>query len=142
MRDKDVADLVAIQSLTSAAGQRLSALTRLAWDNDKLKFDPAASAKASKFELGPPVTWTAKGSDGVDRLGLGFETGMVTHMVDAAGRPAPHVLKRTDKLALMKSDAAHPWLIDAGRAVGTAPLSCRHDARSRRRRPGPPTASA
>ncbi len=113
VRDKDVADLVETQSLTSAAGQRLSALTRLAWDNDKLTFDPAASAKVSKFELGPPVTWTAKGPDGVDRLGLGFETGMVTHMVDAAGKPAPHVLKRTYKLALVKGDATHPWLIDA-----------------------------
>ncbi len=113
VRDKDVADLVETQSLTSAAGQRLSALTRLAWDNDKLTFDPAASAKVSKFELGPPVTWTAKAPDGVDRLGLGFETGMVTHMVDAAGKPAPHVLKRTYKLALVKGDATHPWLIDA-----------------------------
>lgn len=111
--DKDVAALVASQNPGSDEGRRLSALTRLAWDNGQLRFDPSATAKASKFEAGPPVTWTAKGADGVDRMGLGFETGVVTHMVDAAGRPAPYVLKRTYKLALVKGDGPRPWLIDA-----------------------------
>lgn len=112
--DKDVADFVKSQDLASPSGRRISALTTLAWgDRDGLKFDPAASSRATDFAVGKPVTWVVKGTDGVNRLGVGFETGLVTHMVDGAGRKQDRILKRTYKMLLVKGDAAHPWLIDA-----------------------------
>jgi hypothetical protein len=112
--DKDVAELVKSQDIAGASGRRISALTTLAWgDRDGLKFDPAASARATDFAVGKPVTWVVKGSDGVNRLGMGFETGLITHMVDGAGRRQDRILKRTYKLLLVKGDAEHPWLIDA-----------------------------
>ena len=50
---------------------------------------------------------------GAARLGLGFETGVVTHVLDGGGRPQGQILKRTYKIALVKGDRTHPWLIDA-----------------------------
>lgn len=110
--DKDVAEFVKTQDLASESARRLSALSALAWDREGLKFDPGASARATDFAVGKPVTWVSKGKDGVQRLGVGFETGIVTHMVDASGKKADRILKRTYKIELVKGDAARPWLID------------------------------
>ncbi|GAB78427.1 hypothetical protein SAMN05421595_2694 [Austwickia chelonae] len=110
---KDVAALVRSQDPAGEAGRRISALTRLAWDNQTLKFDPKAKDRATDFAVGRPVTWTAKGTDGVSRLGLGFETGIVTHMVDGSGRSQQQILKRTYRIALIKAQGPRPWLIDA-----------------------------
>ena len=111
--DKDVAEFVASQDLAGAAAKRISALTFLAWDATGSSFDPAVKVRSTDFAVGKPVTWVVKGSDGVARLGVGFETGIVTHMLDASGRKQDKILKRTYKVLLVKGDAAHPWLIDA-----------------------------
>ncbi|MBW3083957.1 hypothetical protein KEM60_00140 [Austwickia sp. TVS 96-490-7B] len=121
--DRDVADLVRTQDVNSAAAQRISALTRLAWDNSRLTFDPAASGRSSNFAVGQPVTWTAEGPDGKKRLGLGFETGIVTHMLDG-GRKVDQILKRTYRIAVVKGNPSRPWLIDAYQVTSqTAALS-------------------
>lgn len=109
--DKDVADFVKSQDLTSASARRLSALSTLAWNRDGLAFDSSA-APASDFAVGKPVTWITKGPDGVTRLGLGFETGIVTHMVDGSGKKVDRILKRTYRIELVKGTAERPWLID------------------------------